>query len=145
MSAASRASRVAEPTSSSCEPVTVKTLRWWAASVWTSNTRPPALPMAASSLRTLTGLRPSETLGIMTRAIAARLPRPASTGRYGCSSGWAMRQTGGHTPAPSLRTPSDRHWSSRVGDRGDRMSDYGYAVEVEDGYDEAVLRARLAL
>jgi uncharacterized protein (DUF302 family) len=25
------------------------------------------------------------------------------------------------------------------------MSEYGYAVEVEDGYDEAVLRARLAL
>lgn len=25
------------------------------------------------------------------------------------------------------------------------MSDYGYAVEVEEGYDEAVLRARLAL
>jgi uncharacterized protein (DUF302 family) len=25
------------------------------------------------------------------------------------------------------------------------MSDYGYAVEIEEGYDEAVLRARLAL
>jgi uncharacterized protein (DUF302 family) len=35
--------------------------------------------------------------------------------------------------------------SDRLGDRENRTSDYGYAVEVAEGYDEAVVRARMAM
>jgi hypothetical protein len=63
LSTASRAPASSASCSVPGSPASVKTLRWWSASVWTSSSRAPPLTKAAPIASIVAASRPSETLG----------------------------------------------------------------------------------